>query len=659
MRSSDETSRKNPDAFPLHLFYQGRNFDAQLYFGAHTEKRGRGQYTVFRVWAPHAKSISVVGEFNGWDRNAMPMEQVADGIWQAKCKRLPQFTVYKYSIETKSGALLMKSDPYAMHYETAPHTASRIFESEYTWQDAAWFEKKKQTNVYKSPMNIYEVHLNSWRTYQDGNPYSYVEFAKQIIPYMQSLSYTHVEFMPLTEYPFDGSWGYQVIGYFAPTSRFGTPDDFRQMVDLFHQAGIGVILDWVPAHFPKDAHGLYNFDGECCYEYSDPLKMEHKGWGTRVFDYGRPEVRAFLISSACHWLSAFHIDGLRVDAVASMLYLDYDRRGGEWRPNQNGGNENLEAVSFFKELNETVFARHPEVLMIAEESTAWPLVTKPTDIGGLGFNFKWNMGWMNDMLCYMSMDPLYRAFNHEKLTFSFFYCFSENYVLPISHDEIVHGKCSMIEKMPGTYEQKFSSYRAFLAYMTAHPGKKLLFMGQEFGQMKEWDYKTELDWMLLQYPAHQQLLEFSKALNRFYLNTSALWQNDDSWGGFSWISNDDYRQSVIAFRRIDDSGNEIVAVCNFVPVQREEYRIGVPYAGTYRLVMDSDAAEFGGSGAALTSVRTKKLPMHGFDQSVALTLPPLSVQYYRCTPRKKRASAVKEAKSKKTEKQSAAGKKAK
>lgn len=639
MRSTTPKTVQQQDAVPLHLFHQGRNFDAQMYFGVHTEKRGRGAYTVFRLWAPHAVSVSVVGDFNDWQPDALPMEQIADGIWYAKIKQLPQYSSYKYCIRTKKGELRMKSDPYAAHCETAPGTASRIFHSEYQWNDAKWYEKKRATNIYKSPVNIYEVHMGSWRTYEDGNPLSYVEFAKQMIPYMRSLSYTHIEFMPLTEFPFDGSWGYQVTGYFAPTSRFGTPDDFRKMVDLFHQAGIGVILDWVPAHFPKDAHGLYEFDGECCYEYSDPLKMEHKGWGTRVFDYGRPEVRSFLISSACYWLDSFHIDGLRVDAVASMLYLDYDRRGGEWRPNQNGGNENLEAVSFFKELNETVFGRHPDVLMIAEESTAWPLVTKPTDIGGLGFNFKWNMGWMNDMLSYMSMDPLYRAFNHDKLTFSFFYCFSENYVLPISHDEVVHGKCSMIEKMPGTYEQKFSSYRAFLSYMMAHPGKKLLFMGQEFAQMKEWDYKSELDWLLLDYPAHQQLLAFSKALNKFYLKTAALWQNDDSWNGFSWISNDDYRQSVIVFRRIDDNGDEIVAVCNFVPVQRENYCIGVPYSGTYRLVMDSDAVEFGGSGAALPSAKTKKEPMHGFDQSISLTLPPLSVQYYHCKPRKKRVSA--------------------
>ena len=631
-----QNAEQNPNAFPLHLFFEGRNYEAQRFFGAHTEIRDGIEKTVFRVWAPNAIDVSVVGDFNEWNRHANTMLPVADGIWEAALDLLPPFTLYKFSILTKSGEVLLKNDPYGQHYETAPQNATKLFESSYQWKDDKWLKQKAETNIYKSPMNIYEVHFDSWRTYEDGNPLSYREFAKQMIPYMKDLSYTHIEFMPLTEYPYDGSWGYQVTGYFAPTSRFGTPDDFRAMIDMFHQAGIGVILDWVPAHFPKDEQGLCEFDGACLYEYTDPLKREHKGWGTRVFDYGRPEICSFLISSACYWLDSFHIDGLRVDAVASMLYLDYDRRDGEWRPNVNGGRENLEAVAFLKQLNEAVFARHPDVLMIAEESTAWPLVTKPTDIGGLGFNFKWNMGWMNDMLSYMSMDPLYRAFNHDKLTFSFFYCFSENYVLPISHDEIVHGKCSMIEKMPGTDEQKFASYRAFLCYMFAHPGKKLLFMGQEFGQRREWNYKSELEWFMLDYPNHKTLLEFSKALNKFYRENAPLWENDDSWKGFSWISNDDYRQSVIAFRRIDDSGNEIIAVCNFVPVGREHYRIGVPQAGTYTLVFDSDAEAFGGSGTALKKVKSEEEPMHGFDQSIALTLPPLSVQYFKLAPKKAR-----------------------
>ena len=638
-----ESSVQNPNAFPLHLFYQGKNYDAQLFFGAHSEVREGEAVTVFRVWAPNAVNVSVVGDFNDWNHNATPMLKIADGVWETALPALPVYTLYKYSILTQSGKILLKNDPYGTHFETAPQNATKLYESNYQWHDQAWFAAKAKKNVYKSPMNVYEVHFASWRTYEDGNPLSYTEFAKQMIPYMRSLSYTHIEFMPLTEYPFDGSWGYQVTGYFAPTSRFGSPDDFREMIDMFHQAGIGVILDWVPAHFPKDEQGLCEFDGACLYEYTDPLKQEHKGWGTRVFDYGRPEVCSFLISSACYWLDSYHIDGLRVDAVASMLYLDYDRRNGEWRPNINGGRENLEAVAFLRQLNEAVFARHPDVLMIAEESTAWPLVTKPTDIGGLGFNFKWNMGWMNDMLTYMSMDPLYRAFNHDKLTFSFYYCFSENYVLPISHDEIVHGKCSMLEKMPGLEGDKFASYRAFLCYMFAHPGKKLLFMGQEFGQRREWDYKSELEWFMLDYPNHRALLEFSKALNKFYVNNAPLWQNDDSWQGFNWISNDDYKQSVIAFRRIDDSGNEVIVVCNFVPVKRENYRIGIPFEGSYLLVFDSDAEAFGGSGAALQRVQSEEYAMHGLENSIVLTLPPLSVQYYKLAPKRGRRPKVQEA----------------
>ncbi len=622
--------------FPLYLFYNGKNCKAYKLFGAHAAQKDGGMAHVFRVWAPHARSVSVVGDFNDWDRTKAPMQRVDQAVWEVWLPLLPQYTIYKYSIETPAGEIILKADPYAAHYETRPATASKIYESDYVWQDAAWRKARHERNPYKSPMNVYEVHFQSWKHYADGNAFSYQEFAKQCIPYLKKMAYTHIEFMPLTEFPYDGSWGYQVTGYFAPTSRFGTPDDFRAMVDAFHDAGIGVILDWVPAHFPKDAHGLYEFDGTFCYEYEDLRKREHYAWGTRVFDYGRPEVCSFLISSACCWLEEFHIDGLRVDAVASMLYLDYDRKDGEWCPNKDGGNQNLEAIAFFRSLNEAVFEKYPDTLMIAEESTAWPLVTKPTCDGGLGFNFKWNMGWMNDMLTYMSMDPLYRAFHHDKLTFSFFYCFSENYVLPISHDEIVHGKRSMLEKMSGSYEQKFSAYRAFLCYMMGHPGKKLLFMGQEFGQMREWDYEGQLDWSLLDFEAHRSLQAFVAKLNRFYAENPPLWQNDDSWEGFHWISNDDYKQSVISFRRADDKGEELIAVCNFVPVARQEYRIGVPKAGRYKLVFSSDAAEFGGTGMAAKSVQTEKVPMHGLQQSVSLTLAPLSVMYLKYAPVKKR-----------------------
>ena len=645
------TTNSNQNDFPLYLFYQGKNYESYKFFGVHSKKKGRGRSFIFRVWAPNAVSISVVGDFNEWDRTKNPMTLIADGVWETEISKLKQFDAYKYSIETKDGRTLLKADPYGSHFETRPGTASKIFESSYEWKDKDWYAEKHDKSIYKSPVNVYEVHLSSWKNYGNDVYMDYVTFAKEIIPYLKKMSYTHVEFMPLTEYPFDGSWGYQVTGYFAPTSRYGTPDDLRMMIDMFHEAGIGVILDWVPAHFPKDEAGLYEFDGTCCYEYTDDRKKEHKAWGTRVFDYGKAEVCSFLISSANYWFDEFHVDGLRVDAVASMLYLDYDRRDGEWAANIYGGNENLEAVEFLKHLNEAVFLKHPDALMIAEESTAWPLVTKPTDIGGLGFNFKWNMGWMNDMLSYMSLDPIYRAFNHDKLTFSFFYAFSENYILPISHDEVVHGKCSMINKMPGEYDQKFASYRAFLAYMMAHPGKKLLFMGQEFGQMKEWDYKSQLDWGLMDFESHRNLLKFSEKLNKFYTENSPLWQNDDSWSGFSWISNDDYKQSVIAFRRIDDNGDEIITVCNFVPVERRDYRIGVPFKGRYKLVFNTDAVEYGGSGITEKSFKSDSVGMHGFDYSISMTLAPLSVIYLKFSPVKKRAP--------KTEKASDTEKKAK
>jgi len=624
---------------PIYLFHQGKNYDAIDFFGAHQINLGKTSGYEFRVWAPNAKSISVVGDFNNWDRTVNPMKKISDQVWMAYISGLNIYDTYKYSVETQNGSVKMKADPFGTHMETKPATGTKLFNiSDFKWSDHVWEEKKASSNIYKSPVNIYEVHLNSWKLNDDGSLFSYDKFADEIIPYVKSMGYTHIELMPIAEYPYDGSWGYQGIGYFAPTSRFGTPTDFMNLINKCHKAGIGVILDWVPAHFPKDEAGLFEWDGSYCYEYTDPQKREHLSWGTRIFDFGKPEVCSFLLSNALFWLEKYHLDGLRVDAVASILYLDYDRKHGEWSQNAKGGNENLEAVAFLKQLNEAIFSRNPNTLIIAEESTAWPLVTKPTDVGGLGFNFKWNMGWMNDMLQYLSLDPIYRAFNHDKLTFSFFYSFSENYILPISHDEVVHGKRSLIDKMFGTTEQKFACAKAFLCYMMGHPGKKLLFMGQEFAQFKEWNYESQLEWPLIDdFENHKNFHEFVKALNSFYLKNSPLWQNDDSWKGFKWISNNDYKQSIIAFRRIDDENNEIITVCNFVPVGRSDYRIGIPEKGTYIEIFNSTSAKFGGDEISNGNVKSEPIPMHECDQSINISIPPLSVLFFkkRKTPVKK------------------------
>lgn len=631
MKPTEEKIRANASDLPIYLFKQGNNCEAYRYFGAHLDRRAGEQGVVFRVWAPHAVAVSVVGDFNSWKPGSHPMQKVdGDSIWELFIPGVQEYDIYKYCVTTRAGDLVYKADPYAFHAETRPSNGSKVYDLEgFGWHDEAWMEAQKKADVINGPMNIYEMHAGSWKMKPDGAPYNYSELADQLIPYITEMGYTHVELLPVMEYPFDGSWGYQVTGYFAPTSRYGTPKDLMAFVDKLHTAGIGVIMDWVPAHFPKDAFGLYRFDGEPCYEDPNPRRGEHKEWGTMVFDFGRNEVQSFLISSALYWLEQYHIDGLRVDAVASMLYLDYNRRDGEWEANKNGGKENLEAIDFLRKLNNAVLGRHPHKYMIAEESTAWPMVTKPAADGGLGFNFKWNMGWMNDMLSYMKTDPLFRAGNHNKVTFSFFYAFSENFVLPISHDEVVHGKCSLINKMPGDYEAKFANLRTFFGYMMAHPGKKLLFMGQEFGQFVEWNEAKPLDWMLLEYEKHTELQNYVKTLNRLYKERPALWQIDYSWEGFQWVVPDDSQQSVIAFLRKDAAGKQLLVVCNFNPVLREGYSLGVPVSGTYKELLNSDDAAFGGSGAVHNKAqRSKKKPMHGFEQSITLTLPPMSTLYF-------------------------------
>ncbi len=606
-------------------FASGKSSQAYNIMGCHKTEDGY----IFRVWAPNAECIFVVGSFNNWDTSACPMHSIGYGVWEATVNEAQIFDEYKYYIIKKNGTTVYKSDPYAFHACTRPENASKVYDLEgFTWTDSEYCSKRTKKDITKEPMNIYEVHLGSWLQHEDGNFLSYTDIADKLVKYVKNMNYTHVELLPISEYPYDPSWGYQVTGYYAPTSRYGTPKDFMKLVDKFHAAGIGVILDWVGAHFPKDENGLYEFDGSCLYESSDPLRNEHPDWKTRIFDYSRYEVRSFLISNVVYWLDKYHIDGIRVDAVASMLYLDYGRQDGQWRPNQYGGNINLDAVDFLRDMNSAAFRFNPSAIMVAEESTAFPMVTKPGYDGGLGFNFKWNMGWMNDMLGYMSSDPLFRKGRQNDLTFSLTYAFSENFILPLSHDEVVHGKASMIGKMPGTYEEKFANLRAFYGYMMAHPGKKLNFMGNEFAQFIEWDYKKPLEWFMLEYDKHNKMKKFVKDLNAFYLNNKAFWENDTDWTGFRWIAHDDHDQSVISFIRRDEKGGEIIVVCNFCPVMRKNYLIGVPDEGEYKAVLSSDSSKYGGTGTRLPRRKTKKIPMHGFEQSISTTLPPLSTVYY-------------------------------
>lgn len=620
--------------YPLHLFHHGENFKTYDLMGAHPATLDKKRGFLFRVWAPRAASVSVIGDFNGWNETSHMMQRMIDGeTFELFIPSLRQFDTYKYCIKTQDGRTLYKADPYAFHTET-PGTesanASKLYDLKgYKWSDKAYLDKQKHSNIYAAPLNIYEVNLLSWKKHEDGSYLTYRELAKELVDYVVKMGYTHVELMPVTEYPFDGSWGYQVTGYYAVTSRLGTPHDFMYLVDCFHKANIGVILDWVPAHFPKDAFGLYEFDGEPLYEASQWDRIENKGWGTRKFDYGRNEILSFLISSAVFFFEKYHIDGLRVDAVASMLYLDYDKKDGEWVPNVYGENKNLEAIRFLRRLNEAVFERFPYALMIAEESTAFPMITKPTSMGGLGFNFKWNMGWMNDVLSYVSSDPVYRQYNHNKLTFSMMYAFSENYVLPISHDEVVHGKASLIGKMPGEYEEKFAGLRVFLGYMMSHPGKKLHFMGSEIGQFKEWAYKEGIEFFLTQYPLHEKLQTMVKDLNNLYKNTPALYEIEDSWAGFEWLAADDSDRNFVAYQRKDKAGETVVVLLNFSGEDYIDYRLGLP-EGKYEVLFNSDKLCYGGSGRIRKRIyKTKKWHSHGKEDSIAFDLPKLTCVYLK------------------------------
>ena len=625
-------------AAQLKAFQSGESRRAFAILGCHRAVREEHAGYLFRVWAPNAKAVSVVGDFNFWNLEDLPMTMIGYGVWEAFSVYAQEGQAYKYAVTAQNGNTVMKMDPYGTQCCALPETSSRVCSLEgFVWHDAAYRRQVAKTKSLESPLNIYEVHAGSWKRHEDGTHLNFVELGRELAPYCKDMGYTHIELLPIMEHPYEPSWGYQVTGYYAPTHRFGTPQQLMEFVDICHQNGLGVILDWVPAHFPKDLYGLYEFDGTCCYELQDPLMREHAEWGTRIFDYGRGEVASFLISNVIFWLEQYHVDGIRVDAVASMLYLDYNRR--EYHPNRYGGKENLEAIDFLRKLNAAAFEEFPSVLMIAEESTAFPMITKPGFDGGLGFLYKWNMGWMNDMLQYMSMDPLWRKGSHNNLTFTMTYAYSENFILPISHDEVVYGKCSMLNKMPGSYDEKFANLRTFYGFMAAHPGKKLSFMGNEFAQFDEWKYASGLDWQLLGYERHQQMQDFVKTLNHFYLDHPAFWQNDTDWTGFQWLQADDRDNSVVAFRRVDRQGRDIVVVCNFCPVLREGYQMGVPKPYWYEPVLTSSDPKFGGDGVMPTVAKGVKGDWGQFHYTAEFTIPPLSVTYY--LPRRTR-KALKE-----------------
>jgi 1,4-alpha-glucan branching enzyme len=624
----DDPYRYGPvlTAFDQHLFAEGTHVRAFDRLGARVITHGvRGVH--FAVWAPNARRVSVVGDFNGWDGRVHPMRLlVPTGIWEIFVPQLADGGKYKFEVVPQTGPPMLKADPYGRFFETPPQTASIVHDARFTWHDEEWIRRRADRAMWhRRPMSVYEVHLGSWRRHADGQPMSYRELADTLVPYVGELGYTHIELLPVMEHPFAGSWGYQVIGFFAPTSRFGRPEDFKYFVDACHRHEIGVILDWVPGHFPKDLHGLARFDGTALYEHADPRQGEHQDWGTLIFNYGRSEVRSFLLSNALFWIEEFHIDGLRVDAVASMLYLDYSRNAGEWVPNKFGGRENLEAISFLHELNRRLGADHPDVPVIAEESTAWPGVSRPVHLGGLGFTYKWNMGWMHDMLDYCKHDPIHRKYHHNRITFSMLYAFTENFILPFSHDEVVHGKGSMIGKMPGDVWQKHANLRALYGYMFSHPGKKLMFMGGELAQWREWNHDAELDWEALGDVRHAGMQRWVRDLNHVYASEPSLWEVDFEPQGFRWIDANDSENSIISYIRFAQRETDhTIGVVNFTPVPRSGYRIGVPHAGAYRELLNSDAEMYGGSNVGNGgSIACGREPSHGFAHSLELTIPPL------------------------------------
>jgi 1,4-alpha-glucan branching enzyme len=618
----------------LHLFAEGNHQQLYEHFGAHLRRIGDTEGVYFAVWAPNAQRVSVVGDFNGWDGRVNPMRRLlGSGVWELFLPQVGEGAHYKFEIRTPRGALLLKADPFGFFSQHGKETSSMVYNLDrYKWSDRDWMKARPERKLQSSPISIYEVHLGSWRrkAEEKNRSLSYLELSETLIPYVVEMGYTHIELMPVAEHPFEGSWGYQVTNYYAPTSRFGTPDEFRHFVDKCHQAGIGVIMDWVPAHFPKDIHALAEFDGTDLYEHADPRQGEHQDWGTLIFNFGRNEVRNFLIGNALFWLDKYHIDGLRVDAVASMLYLDYSRKAGEWIPNAFGGRENLDAVYFLKRFNEVCYERFPGIMTIAEESTAWPGVTQPTYLGGLGFGFKWNMGWMHDFLHYMALDPIFRRFHHNSITFSLMYAFAEHFILVLSHDEVVHGKRALINKMPGDEWQQFANLRMFFAWMYGHPGKKLLFMGGEFGQRREWNHDRELDWDLMSEPKHDGLRRLVQHLNYVYKNEPALWDCDDTHEGFEWIDFHDSENSVVAFMRRSRDGGTIVFAVNATPVVRHGYRLGVPTAGFYREIINTDAETYGGSNVGnMGGFEAEDFAWQGRTHSLMISLPPLAAVAFK------------------------------